>query len=79
MKILNILNVCRVYAASVEVEVVVSEERPRVVMVSTAVCLTLRKDTQALISPLLMQHKLKDKGRRVSVDLFSHALSKFIS
>lgn len=40
----------RVQAASVEVEVVVSEEHPREVMVGTAVGLTLSGDTCADIS-----------------------------
>lgn len=47
---------CLVGAASVEVEEVVGEERPRVVMVSTAVCLTLRKNKRAFF-PLLFKDK----------------------
>lgn len=38
------VNVClSVCAASIEEEVIVDEERPRVVMVGTAVCLTLER------------------------------------
>lgn len=45
-------NVFGVRAVSVEVEVVVGEERPRVVTVSTAVCLTLEMETiQSILIP----------------------------
>lgn len=40
------LQVSRVAAASVEVEVVICEEHPRQVVVGTAVCLTLTTDRQ---------------------------------
>lgn len=63
----------RVCAASEEVEVVFGEERPREVVVSTAVCLTLRRHKHGSIySPHKYSLYFKIKSEKVRHDLHKH-------